>query len=257
MTFSSPPLTHKKHKTLNVSHPSAAQVFCSNSTVSPHMSLALECDLPKLEAATGGSWTRNGLPDTTKSPAGKTGRWQGLSNSCASDSQDTGRAQRFMRDRGAAISAAHIRENTSVYIAQSSRSAAGAKGALESKVYKLEGCPVVLRCDTVWLGEWFLNSLTASRWRHYDSSKSREPLAQQHSHTTSATLWWEPKISHRQICRIIVVPVQSLTYLIPKDKTTKAKIKKKKRQSNLRNTVFAACFTHTHTHTKAKEVLGQ
>jgi len=49
MTFSSPPLTHKKHKTLNVSHPSAAQVFCNNSTGSPHMSLALECDLPKLE----------------------------------------------------------------------------------------------------------------------------------------------------------------------------------------------------------------
>ena len=67
MTFSSPPLTHKKHKTLNVSHPSAAQVFCNNSTGSPRMSLALECDLPKLEAANGGSWTRNGLPDTTNS----------------------------------------------------------------------------------------------------------------------------------------------------------------------------------------------
>jgi hypothetical protein len=33
------------------------------------MSLALECDLPKLEAAAGGSWTRNGLPDTTKDTA--------------------------------------------------------------------------------------------------------------------------------------------------------------------------------------------
>ena len=74
-----------------------------------------------------------------------------------------------MRDSGAAISAAHIREHTSVYIAQSSRSAAEAAGgqrALESKVYKIEECSVVLRCercDTVWLGEWFQNSLTASR----------------------------------------------------------------------------------------------
>jgi hypothetical protein len=76
-----------------------------------------------------------------KSLAGKTGRWQRLSTSSASDSEDTGRAQRYMRNSGAAISAAHIRENTSVYIAQSSCSAAevaGEKGALESKVYKLE-----------------------------------------------------------------------------------------------------------------------
>ena len=74
MTFSSPPLTHKKHNTLNVSHPSAAQVFCNNSTGSPHMFLALECDLPKLEAANGGSWTRNGLPDTTPPPFRETGQ---------------------------------------------------------------------------------------------------------------------------------------------------------------------------------------
>jgi len=32
------------------------------------MSLALECDLSKLEAAAGGSWTLNGLPDTTSPP---------------------------------------------------------------------------------------------------------------------------------------------------------------------------------------------
>ena len=63
-----------------------------------------------------------------KLPAGKTGRWQRLSTSSASDSEDTGRAQRYMRDSGAAISAAHIRENTSVYIVQSSRSAAAGKG---------------------------------------------------------------------------------------------------------------------------------
>jgi len=71
-----------------------------------------------------------------------------------------------MRDSGAAISPAHIRENTSIYTAQSSRSAteaAGGKGALESKVCKIEECSVVLRCDTVWLGVWFLNSLSASR----------------------------------------------------------------------------------------------
>jgi hypothetical protein len=29
------------------------------------------------------------------------------------------------------------------------------------------------------LGEWFLNSLTASWWRDYDPSKLREPLTQQ------------------------------------------------------------------------------
>jgi hypothetical protein len=70
-----------------------------------------------------------------------------------------------MRNSGAAISAAHIRENTSVYTAQFSRSTAevaGGKGALGSTVYKLEECSVVIRSDTVWLGEWFLNSLTAS-----------------------------------------------------------------------------------------------
>jgi hypothetical protein len=70
-----------------------------------------------------------------------------------------------MRDSGATISAAYIRENTTVYIAQSSCSAAeaaGGKGTLESKVYEVEECSVVLRCDTVWLGEWFLNSLTSS-----------------------------------------------------------------------------------------------
>lgn len=100
--------------------------------------------------------------------AGKTGHWQRLLTSSASDSEDTGKAQRFLRDSGAAISAVHIREHTSVYIAQfhAAPLTAGGKGALESKVYKIEECSVFLRCercDTVWLGEWFQNYLSASR----------------------------------------------------------------------------------------------
>jgi hypothetical protein len=167
-----------------------------------------------------------------KSLEERKGRSWRLSTSSASDSEDTGRSQQFMLDSGAAISVAHIRENTSVYTAQSSRSAAvvaGGKGALESKYTRQSECSGVLRCDTVWLGEWFLNSSTAwpfmmKALRFFETSGTTHPIK---SHITSATTLWETKISHRHNCRIIFVPVPSLTCLIPKDKKRKAKIKKK------------------------------
>jgi hypothetical protein len=96
-----------------------------------------------------------------------------------------------MRDSGAAISAAHIRDKTSVYTAQSSRSAAeaaGGKEALESKVYKIGECSVCLRCDTVWLDERFVNSMTALRLGHYDPSKRGEPNGTVTSHHISNTM---------------------------------------------------------------------